>query len=96
MNIVDISTILQKTLADMEKLGAHQELNHPEEMYWMTPINEKFDMTSRPQTYEVGNLEEEYASVMSRIKTGDVVYPDSLLLVSTMARLAYELSGRSK
>lgn len=95
MNISDLCVILDSTLADMETLGITKELIHSEELYWLIPINEKFDMRSRPTSYEVGNLREEFDSVMSRIRTGDIVYPDSLLLISTMTRLAYELSGRS-
>lgn len=95
MNILDLEPILRVTLEDMEKMNVATELVHSDELYWLTPINEKFNMSVKPITYEVGNLREEFDSVMSRIKTKDVVYPDSLLLLSTMARLAYEISGRS-
>jgi hypothetical protein len=78
----------------MERMNVSVELPHPDELYWLTPINEKFNMENRPSTYEVGNLREEFDSVMSRIEAGDIIYPDSLLLLSTMARLAYDLSGR--
>jgi hypothetical protein len=94
MNISDLTAILAATLADMEKLNISVEISHPDELYWLTPINEKFDMSNRPFTYEVGNLREEFDSVMTRLRNGDIVYPDSLLLLSTMARLAYEVSGQ--
>lgn len=93
MKISDALPIIDKTLHDMRVLSIKDDIDENFSLYWTVPADASFDMKTKPVELDIGNIQEEYESIMRRMADGGMIVPDSFMFLSALFKLAYDLSG---